>query len=154
MASISLCSNTSGQIMVGLMVNPPQSGQPSHALYAQERDSQLASLKRRAEMLAAAFNKINGVHCNRVEGAMYAFPRIDLPRKAVEAARAANKAPDTFYCLALLDETGIVVVPGNGFGQHAGTYHFRTTILPPEESMEAVVKRFSEFHTKFMAKYL
>lgn len=34
-------------------------------------------------------------------------------------------APDMFFCLSLLEETGICVVPGSGFGQREGTYHFR-----------------------------
>lgn len=34
-------------------------------------------------------------------------------------------APDMFYCMKLLEETGICVVPGSGFGQREGTYHFR-----------------------------
>ena len=34
-------------------------------------------------------------------------------------------APDMFFCLRLLEETGICVVPGSGFGQREGTYHFR-----------------------------
>jgi len=34
-------------------------------------------------------------------------------------------APDAFYCYQLLEETGICVVPGSGFGQREGTYHFR-----------------------------
>lgn len=50
--------------------------------------------------------------CNFTEGAMYAFPRLHLPPKAIAAAKAAGKAPDAFYCLELLEETGIVTVPG------------------------------------------
>lgn len=30
-----------------------------------------------------------------------------------------------FYCMKLLEETGLCVVPGSGFGQKEGTYHFR-----------------------------
>lgn len=60
---------------------------------------------------------------------MYSFPRISLPRKAIEAAEAKGKAPDVLYCLELLDETGISCVPGSGFQQSPGTFHFRTTIL-------------------------
>lgn len=37
-------------------------------------------------------------------------------------------APDMFYCMKLLEETGICVVPGSGFGQREGTYHFRYSI--------------------------
>lgn len=38
-------------------------------------------------------------------------------------------APDMFYCLKLLEETGICVVPGSGFGQRQGTYHFRSDFM-------------------------
>lgn len=38
-------------------------------------------------------------------------------------------APDMFYCMKLLEETGICVVPGSGFGQREGTYHFRYHFL-------------------------
>jgi len=33
------------------------------------------------------------------------------------------------YCYQLLEETGICVVPGSGFGQKKGTHHFRCSIL-------------------------
>lgn len=55
--------------------------------------------------------------------------------------------------MALLEQTGVVVVPGSGFGQKEGSLHFRTTILPPEESMQDVVKKMAAFHTSFLAKY-
>ena len=48
---------------------------------------------------------------------MYLFPRIQLPNKAIKAAEAAKKTPDAFYAARLLNATGIVVVPGSGFGQ-------------------------------------
>ena len=67
--------------------------------------------------------------------------------------RAAGKQPDTFYCLALLDATGIVVVPGSGFGQREGTWHFRSTILPPEQNFDAVVSALTKFHRAFMDTY-
>ena len=111
------------------------------------------SLKRRATKLVDGLNAMEGITCNQPQGAMYAFPSITLPPKAIEAAEAAGKVPDTFYALALLEATGIVVVPGSGFGQKAATWHFRTTFLPPEEDMEAVIQRMSKFHADFMAKY-
>lgn len=62
-------------------------------------------------------NSLEGVTCNKAEGAMYLFPQIHLPQKAIEAAKAAKRAPDAFYALNLLESTGIVVVPGSGFRQ-------------------------------------
>ena len=38
-------------------------------------------------MVHTKFNKIPGVFCNEVQGAMYAFPRIDIPEEALEDAK-------------------------------------------------------------------
>lgn len=153
LASISLCSNLDGQLMVGLMVNPPKDGDASFALWAHERDSILASLKRRAARLATAFGSMRGISCAQPEGALYAFPRIELPAKAVAAALERGVAADAFYCMELLSRTGIVVVPGSGFGQAEGTFHFRTTILPPEDQIDAVVERLRAFHDDFLTRF-
>jgi len=153
LVSIGLCSNVMGQIAVGLMVRPPQPGEASHALYANERDTILESLKRRATKLVAGLNALDGVTCNEPQGAMYAFPSITLPAKAQAAAAEAGKPPDTFYALALLEATGIVVVPGSGFRQKKDTWHFRTTFLPPEGDMDSVIAQMSTFHAGFMARY-
>lgn len=69
------------------------------------------------QTLEDAFNSLEGITCNKAEGAMYLFPSIHLPQKAIKAAEAAKTAPDAFYCHRLLNATGIVVVPGSGFGQ-------------------------------------
>ena len=165
----------------------------------------LQSLKRRAELVVDTFNGLEGVTCNPVEGALYAFPQLTMPEGARKAAARQHKQPDFVYCMELLDQTGIVTVPGSGFGQvraprqlaagagwrqclpstfllgrercivhslclsncplcgagsshsclvgpalcapqEVGTYHVRTTILPPEADMAAVAEKFSAFH--------
>lgn len=69
------------------------------------------------QVLTAALNKLEGVSCNAAEGAMYVFPRLDLPERALKAAGAVGMLADVFYARRLLDATGIVMVPGSGFGQ-------------------------------------
>lgn len=152
-ASINLCPNTIGQASMSLMVNPPKEGEESYEQYAQERKEGLESLRRRAHMMTDAFNACEGVTCNFTEGAMYSFPRIRLPPKAMEAAKAAGKAADVFYCLRLLESTGISTVPGSGFGQEEGTFHVRTTILPMEDKMKEIVASIQTFHKDFIAQY-
>ncbi|KXG38639.1 alanine aminotransferase 2 isoform X2 [Sorghum bicolor] len=152
-ASVNLCSNITGQILASLVMNPPKVGDESYASYKAEKDAILQSLARRAKALEDAFNKLEGISCNKAEGAMYLFPQIHLPQKAIEAAKAAEKAPDAFYALRLLESTGIVVVPGSGFGQVPGTWHIRCTILPQEDKIPAVITRFKAFHEAFMAEY-
>ncbi|KAK4395022.1 Alanine aminotransferase 2, mitochondrial [Sesamum angolense] len=152
-ASVNLCSNISGQILASLVMNPPKVGDESYESYSAEKDAILSSLARRAKKLEEAFNGLEGVTCNRAEGAMYLFPRIELPKKAIEAAKAVNTAPDAFYARLLLNATGIVVVPGSGFGQVPGTWHFRCTILPQEDRIPAIISRLTEFHKGFMDEF-
>lgn len=42
------------------------------------------------------------------QGAMYLFPRLHLPKKAILAAEADGKTPDAFYCLALLGSSSLL----------------------------------------------
>lgn len=70
---------------------------------------------------------MEGVTCNRAEGAMYLFPRLSLPTKSIQAAKVENIAPDAFYAHRLLDATGIVFVPGSGFGQVIFNFFFKST---------------------------
>jgi aspartate/methionine/tyrosine aminotransferase len=137
--SVALCANLTGQVATYCMVRPPKPGDPSYALYAQERDGVLGELRARAVLLAEGLNRIDGIECNVVAGAMYAFPRITLPPGRT----------DEEYCMALLEETGICVVPGTGFGQVPGTAHFRTTILPPTDRIKLVVERLAAFHAAY-----
>lgn len=83
-------------------------------------------------------------------------------------------APDQFYCMQFLEKKGVCVVPGSGFGQKEGTWHFRldshtytlmcpigqlhfvsyrTTILPSEEVLERMLDHFEDFHTTFTQDY-
>ncbi|KAH1048269.1 hypothetical protein J1N35_039053 [Gossypium stocksii] len=153
LASVNLCSNITGQILASLVMSPPKVGDKSYEPYIAERDGILSSLARRAKTLEDAFNKLEGITCNKAEGAMYLFPRINLPKKAIKAAEEVKTAPDLFYCRRLLNETGIVFVPGSGFGQVPGTWHFRCTILPQEEKIPAIVTRLTDFHKRFMDEF-
>ena len=84
---------------------------------------------------------------------MYAFPQIKIPQKAIDHAKSKNMAPDAFYCFQLLEKTGVCVVPGSGFKQRPGTYHLRTTILPPTDQMKAMVESFRAFHMSFLREW-
>lgn len=61
--------------------------------------------------------------------------------------------PDMFYCLEMIDQTGICVVPGSGFHQRTGTYHFRTTILPPTDQIKSLLAKFEKFHLNFLRQW-
>ncbi|XP_014383897.1 PREDICTED: alanine aminotransferase 2 [Myotis brandtii] len=151
--SVRLCPPVSGQAAMDIMVNPPVPGEESFEQFLREKESVLSNLAEKAKLTEDLFNQVPGIHCNPLQGAMYAFPRIVLPPRAVEAAQAHNMAPDMFYCMKLLEETGVCVVPGSGFGQREGTYHFRMTILPPVEKLKTVLQRVKDFHIQFLEEF-
>ncbi|HIE57817.1 MAG TPA: aminotransferase class I/II-fold pyridoxal phosphate-dependent enzyme [Anaerolineales bacterium] len=142
-ASVNLCANTPGQILTYLMVKPPKEGSPPYQQFIQEKERILSDLHTKAKMVRQAFTQMDGVECFGETGAMYLFPRL-------------NKLPagttDFDYCMALLEETGLVTVNGSGFGQKPGTNHLRIAFLPPKELLEEMLPRWIEFHNDYVSR--
>ncbi|XP_041328639.1 alanine aminotransferase 2-like [Pyrgilauda ruficollis] len=153
LVSVRLCPPVPGQMVLDVVMDPPKPGDPSYERFQAEKEAVLSALAEKARLTQEIFNRTPGIHCNPVQGAMYSFPRIDLPPRAVAAAREKKQAPDMFFCMRLLEETGICVVPGSGFGQKEGTYHFRMTILPPTEKLKILLEKLSDFYTKFVQEF-
>jgi alanine transaminase len=127
-------------------------------LWIEERDREVKSLERRAKQLEKVIAGLPGMTPQPAMGAMYLFPKLDLPKKFLQEVKGAvwrgqKIEPDLAWCVRLLEEEGIVTLPGSGFGQKEGTYHTRITFLPTEENMTEVVERLSGFQTRFMNKY-
>jgi alanine transaminase len=159
LTSINLCANVNGQVMVSLMCRGPSPGEASYDSHTAEYNAIYDALKAKAALLQTELNTIPGFSCNPVEGAMYAFPRITLPAKYVayneeKCNEEGRKMPaDTRWALELLEEYGIVIVSGSGFGQEEGTFHFRTTILPPATEMERFITSVKAYQAAIIAKY-
>ena len=156
--SISLCANVDGQLVTYMMVAPPIKGEESYELYIKEKNGILNELKAKARIIGEGLNKVEGMVSGVPEGAMYAFVKFELPHTAdiskmtPEEKLAYESKRDTDYCMTLLEETGICVVPGSGFGQLPGTLHFRTTILPPKDEVEELVVMMKEFHKRYVER--
>ena len=140
-ASVSLCANTAGQILTYLMVSPPEDASQPYERFIQEKQYILNELHEKATMIRDAFTQMDGVECFGETGAMYLFPRL-------------NKLPegtdDFDYCMALLEETGLCVVNGSGFGQKEGTHHLRIAFLPPKDLLAEVLPQWIEFHNNYV----
>jgi len=140
-ASVSLCANTSGQMLTYLMVSPPPAGSPPHELFARQRQTILRDLFDKAGMIRAAFERMDGVRCTGRTGAMYLFPRL---------GKLPAGGSDFDYCMSLLESTGFCTVNGAGFGQKAGTSHLRIAFLPPKQVLEEGLPRWIAFHNEYV----
>lgn len=93
--------------------------------------------REKAKLLEESFNTMTNVSCTEIEGAMYGFPKIEFSQKFIDEARDQGKEPDFLYCMDMVNQTGIMTIPGSGFKQYPGTYHFRiTNLVTPYEKME------------------
>lgn len=133
------------------MVRPPKVGSPSYALWKEETDTIHRALASRTQLMAERLNALPGVSCVESPGALYLFPSLLLPQKAIEAAKKVGKKGDELYAMDLLNATGICVIPGTGFGQKDGENHYRLTCLCP--GVEEYVGALERFHLEFMKKY-
>ena len=105
--SVGLCPPLSGQIGVNTMVQPPKPGSPSYDLWKKETDATHAALASRTQTMAKRLNALPGVSCVESPGALYLFPSLFLPEKAIEEAKTRGKKPDEVYAMELLRATGI-----------------------------------------------
>jgi len=110
-------------------------GDQSHLVEANKK------LTSRRDLTVKVLNEIPGISCVKPEGAFYAFPQLHMNQ------------PDNHFVSELIKETGVVVVPGSGFGQVPGTQHFRVVFLPNEEILEKAYKKIGDFAKKYFEKY-
>ncbi len=101
----------------------------------------MKKLTRRRDLTVEMLNAIPRISCVKPEGAFYAFPKLEM------------KQPDAHFVAELIKETGVVIVPGSGFGQVPGTKHFRVVFLPNEQILEKAYKAIGEFFVKYQEKF-
>lgn len=153
MVSISLCPNTTGQILVSLAVRGPTKGTEDEKLYNKERQDNRNALGRSMESAYTRLNYAKGIVCQPIRGGIFAYPRITVPPRAAEEAKEVGLTPSEFYCKCLLEETGIVVVPGSAFMNITGRQYIRMSLLGETEHFIEVLDRFVSFNDDWVAKY-
>ena len=87
------------------------------------------NIRERAEFMQKRLNGIEGVSCQKVKGAFYLFPRIDLSKTKFKN--------DKEFCTELLRKEHVWVTRGSGFGLDG---HLRSTALPPVEVLDKVAQ--------------
>ena len=93
----------------------------------------IKKLQARRDITCQYLNQIPGISCVKPEGAFYAFPKITVP------------IPDKQFVENLIRETGVVVVHGSGFGELAGSGHFRIVFLPNEAILQKAYRLLDGF---------
>jgi alanine-synthesizing transaminase len=106
-------------------------------------------LKERRDLSMERLNRIPGIRLGAPRGAFYAFPSIQLPKGVT----------DKEYVEQLLDEEGVVVVYGSGFGlpeqEKKGVWygHFRVVFLAETKVLAEAYEKIETFTKRFYEKH-
>ncbi|NWS78831.1 ALAT2 aminotransferase, partial [Crotophaga sulcirostris] len=123
LVSVRLCPPVPGQILLDTVVDPPKPGEPSYKLFMEVWDGMGMAIEIGMGMKMSGWVLVQ-VGLRRMSPCMGWSP-LPAVLSAGAVPQAQGQAPDMFFCIQLLEETGICVVPGSGFGQRPGTFHFR-----------------------------
>ena len=117
-------------------IKPALEGDHQHLVEA------MSKLTVRRDITVNMLNAIPGISCVKPEGAFYAFPRLHMDHS------------DSQFVNGLIRETGVVVVPGSGFGQVPGTHHFRVVFLPSENILTKAYNNIAAYYGKFINGFI
>jgi len=95
-----------------------------------------AAYRERHDFLVPALNALPGVRCRAGAGTFYAFADIS------EALQRRQIPDDAAFTEQLLEQTGVAVVPGSGFGAPG---HIRLSFATDRTQLEAAVDRLAGF---------
>ena len=98
----------------------------------------MEKLTRRRNITVEMLNGVSGITCVKPTGAFYAFPQLHISNS------------DNHFVTELIKATGVVVVPGSGFGQKLDTKHFRIVYLPPEDILKKAYERIGNFFESYI----
>ncbi|MBI4463615.1 MAG: aminotransferase class I/II-fold pyridoxal phosphate-dependent enzyme [Acidobacteria bacterium] len=127
MLRVRLCANHPAQFAI----RPALEGNQGHI------PEMVAKLRRRRELIVSLLNSVPNIRCSSPQAAFYAFPRLEISRS------------DQEFVADLIRQTGVLVVPGTGFGQQPGSKHFRLVFLPAEETLEKALNLIGAFARKW-----
>ncbi len=128
LSSMRLCSNVPAQTIVQTCLGGYQSSEellvPGGRIYEQR------------EVTVRIVNSIPGLSEVRPKGAFYSFPKLDVKKFHIY--------DDEKFCLDLLHEKKVLLVPGKGFHWETPD-HFRIVYLPRVEVLTEALNAMGEF---------
>lgn len=129
---------TNKLVRARLCANHPEQFAIKPALEGNHRhlEEGIVKLRQRRDLTFKRMNEIPHLSCVKPLGAFYAFPRLHLQKSDAE------------WVKSLLLETGVLTVHGSGFGQVAGTQHFRVVFLPDLDTLNRAYDKIEQFMEK------
>ena len=95
-------------------------------------------LRKRRDVIYKGLNGIPGITCAKPKAAFYAFPKVETGKFAT----------DKEFVYSLLEETGVLVVPGSSFSPVLPGKYFRLVFLAQPEELSEAIGKIADFAKK------
>lgn len=100
----------------------------------------VSRLRQRRDYTLKRLCEIDGISCTKPEGAFYVFPKIE--------GIGTRWKNDMEFVLDVLNNTGVLFVPGAGFGETYGSRHVRAVFCASMETLENAFNNLENFLKK------
>jgi alanine-synthesizing transaminase len=101
-------------------------------------DKTRSELRRRRDIIYKGLNSIEGISCAKPTAAFYSFPKVE----------SSKFRDDREFVYTLLEETGVLVVPGASFSPVLPGKFFRLVFLASPEELEEAMGKIEAFMKK------
>ncbi|TVR88457.1 MAG: pyridoxal phosphate-dependent aminotransferase [Saprospirales bacterium] len=133
------CAKVQGQFTSGANSFSQQAAVFALKNSREEVDKMRSAFRKRKDLVVSGLSQIPGLKVNDPMGAFYVFPEaVDLVDKKYEGRRL-NSVDD--FCMLLLEEKGVAVVPGAAFG---APNCFRVSYAASEEELSRAIELMGE----------
>ena len=97
-----------------------------------------SELRKRRDVVYKGLNSIDGLECVKPTAAFYSFPKIT----------GTKFKDDREFAYSLIEETGVLVVPGGSFSPELKEKHFRLVFLAEPSELEEAMGKIEVFVKK------
>ena len=97
------------------------------------------AFKRRRDLIVKGLSAITGFKCNNPDGAFYVFPEVSYFFGKEHSGKKINNATD--FCMFLLEEAAVSMVPGAAFGDDN---YLRISYATSEEKLTEAINRIKK----------
>lgn len=98
-----------------------------------------SELRTRRDIIYKGLNEIPGITCAKPTASFYSFPKVETDKFK----------DDRQFVYSLLEETGVLVVPGSAFSPVLPGKFFRLVFLAPPEELQEAMGKIAGFMKKY-----
>mmetsp|Transcript_52089 Transcript_52089/g.124035 ORF Transcript_52089/g.124035 Transcript_52089/m.124035 type:complete len:490 (+) Transcript_52089:100-1569(+) len=135
-----------GQALMASALSMPPEGTAAAAERLAERKRLAEAFRRKARKAQVRLDMDAGITCSLPLAGPFIYPKVIVKGHVMKKAISYGAPADQIYCMELAEREGVATMPGCGFGQRPGQFHFRLSLTQAEANVERTLSALERFH--------